>query len=376
MATKPPAGRKSAPSKTTSRVKTAGRESLAGKLIGAHSRQLERQIAKDGIGGLLPLYRDAKAELAARLSKIGADSKPSQLQVQAMIRQAEGVMERLGEKQGKLLGDVTSSVVETGVGQVAEEYRQMARRITGTTPVLDLERGAQFRGLVKDVDSSLLRRRSLQIGTWTQQAVLNMEQQLSVGFMTGKPIHTMINDLMGAQGLLDSERYRAERIVRTEGAFGHGAARWGAIRRAKEELGEERMMKRLVETFDDRTGDDSFVIHGQTVPVEQPFSWKYRVGGVWLVKQYQHPPNRPNDRAVVIPWDPEWKDEELERPLSMAELRSAPTTRWRKTVGVKIPPGHRPGRSYTDKTPDPKKRAAEREAEPVEEIQDEVVEEA
>ena len=38
-----------------------------------------------------------------------------------------------------------------------------------------------------------------------------------------------------------------------------------------------------------------------------------------------------------------WEETEEERPLTRAELYAARPTRWRSTIGVRIPPGHRPG---------------------------------
>ena len=61
-----------------------------------------------------------------------------------------------------------------------------------------------------------------------------------------------------------------------------------------------RMMKRLVATFDKRTGKDSIVLNGQTVPVEEKFFDPYIAG------YYDHPPNRPRDREVVVPWREAW----------------------------------------------------------------------
>ncbi len=40
--------------------------------------------------------------------------------------------------------------------------------------------------------------------------------------------------------------------------------------------------------------------HGQTVPVDKPFSWKHKKGGAWVVTTYMHPPNRPNDRETLV----------------------------------------------------------------------------
>lgn len=61
-----------------------------------------------------------------------------------------------------------------------------------------------------------------------------------------------------------------------------------------------RMYKRLVATHDKRTGKDSLVLDGQTVPLDQPFQ------DFWYGGTYPYPPNRLNDREVVTPWRDLW----------------------------------------------------------------------
>ena len=56
----------------------------------------------------------------------------------------------------------------------------------------------------------------------------------------------------------------------------------------------DRLAKQLVATFDKVTGRDSVILHGQTVPVRSPF---VDVTG----RLYDHPPNRPHDREIVVP---------------------------------------------------------------------------
>lgn len=63
------------------------------------------------------------------------------------------------------------------------------------------------------------------------------------------------------------------------------------------------MFKKLVATFDDVTGRDSVVLHGQTRPVDQPFYDK--VNGI----TYMAPPNRPNDREIIVPWRESYGEE-------------------------------------------------------------------
>ena len=85
-----------------------------------------------------------------------------------------------------------------------------------------------------------------------------------------------------------------QRIVRTEQSFIRGATTQAALE--AEDYEDDPMLKKLVGVRDDRTGIDSILIDGQTVPVNDPFVDFYHG------KEFMHPPNRPNDRAQVVGW--------------------------------------------------------------------------
>lgn len=64
----------------------------------------------------------------------------------------------------------------------------------------------------------------------------------------------------------------------------------------------DRMLKKLVAHFDNVTGRDSVLLHGQTRPVDKPFFDSFH--GV----TYMAPPNRPNDREVIVGWRKSYGD--------------------------------------------------------------------
>lgn len=324
------------------------KKTFAEKMFESHLQQLRRVHDARGQAGLRKLYSDALKDLRAQLASAPAQQQAAtQVQLRAMIAQIEGVLTVLGRNLGKHLEDVGALASELGARHGVDEYKRLSKHFTGTTPVLQLDNAAVFKGMVADVDQSLLRRYRRQTQTWALGAIGEMERKLAVGALAGKPLHDMITDVTKAGGMLDGERWKAERIVRTEMAYAHGASKFSAMKRTAADLGERKMMKKLIATFDDRTGDDSFLVHGQAVPLDQPFAWKHKRQGQWVVDEYQHPPNRPNDREVVIPWDAEWEEMAgFEAPLTRAELRAARPTRWRDTIGVQIPPGHNPGKPY------------------------------
>lgn len=100
------------------------------------------------------------------------------------------------------------------------------------------------------------------------------------------------------EGLFVRHRGWAERIVRTEMAHASNAGAMDEMR-AEKATRYPDLGKRLIETFDRRTADDSRAAHGQVRELAGLF-----VDGKG--RQYDHPPGRPNDRGVVIPWRERW----------------------------------------------------------------------
>lgn len=294
-------------------------------------------MEEHGQKGLRSLYKDAMTDLQHRLQVTTRKGwKVDPLVINGMMTQVDETIGILGRNLNRHLTDTGRLAAQMGGRHGLEEFKKLQRRYTGTVPVLDLDSAAVFRGMVADIDVSLLRRHKTQVSAWSYAAIAKFERRLSVGALTGKPFEELISDLMQDEGLADEERWRAERIVRTEMAYAHGATKHRAISDIAKE--QPALRKKILETIDDRTGDDSFLVHGQTRLVSEPFVWWKRKKGTWITEQYMHPPNRPNDRAVVIPWDPSWPESELERPLTRGELRSAAPTVWRKKPGVAIPP--------------------------------------
>lgn len=317
---------------------------LAQRLLELHLNQLRRHVQRNGIGPVSQLYRNAEVELSRRLRSFPNVQSLDALNARLMYAQVEAVLLALSRDLNELLRTSARSSAELGVQQGLKELTRLSQLFTGALPIVDVGVPAVLSGLVSRVESSLLRRYQLQSQRWALATIEGAERQLAAAAMTRKSLFETVRDLTGPQGI-GATRYEAERIVRTEMSYAHGAAKMEGLKETEQETGV-KLHKKILEHFDDRTGDDSFLLQGQTVPLDQPFTWKHKRKGQWMVVEYMHPPNRPNDRAVVIPWDPSWEEGADEKPLSRAQLAAAAPTRWRKTAGVKIPPGHKPGQPY------------------------------
>lgn len=110
----------------------------------------------------------------------------------------------------------------------------------------------------------------------------------------------------------EEQWWRAERLVRTETSFSYNAAAGALIGMiAAGGPGLHMRWTELVSDldgrpFDAKVGRDSLAMHGQVVraggqftqPTDDPRS------GALAGRSFSHPPNRPNDRAVLVPWMP------------------------------------------------------------------------
>jgi hypothetical protein len=99
---------------------------------------------------------------------------------------------------------------------------------------------------------------------------------------------------------LKAERWRAERLVRTEVMEAYNASKHATLVEARDSGLAPDVKKTCVVTFDARTGKDSGALEGQVRALEEMFT-----DGAG--RQYLHPPGRPNDREVEVPWLPDFE---------------------------------------------------------------------
>lgn len=128
------------------------------------------------------------------------------------------------------------------------------------------------------------------------------------------------------EGLFRRHRWWAMRIVRTETAYAQNAAAFEALHAARDHDFPDQQ-KKILAMMDNRTYPDSIAVHGQIRELDEMF-----VDGAG--RRYLHPPARPNDREVVIPWRPGWEETETsaERPDLKAAVERALARRGTETV--------------------------------------------
>ena len=277
--------------------------SIVNTIVNLHRAQLRGVIELGGVRKVRNLYENVRAELEADLAGMvrkGQGQTFTAFHLRTILLQVRDGLRSFQKDFAPELANSADATATLAQRHVVGAIKAFEKRFAGTEPVLRLEEASVFRQVYKGVEPSLLMRYHKLVGNYPMQTIQRVQGQLAMSMIKGEGVDQAVRRIASKGGVFDRERYRAERIVRTEGSYSYHAVN----QRCMEEVSHEvpGMMKRLVATKDAREGEDSKQLDGQTVPVNADFVWMKKTKlGIERVT-YAAPPNRSNDRETVIPW--------------------------------------------------------------------------
>jgi hypothetical protein len=297
-----------------------------------HARRLARLIDRGGALRLRRLYEAAQAELERKIGHaVGRGSAPFTAHqhrvLLGQVRHGQMVIaQRLGDASAAATVETQRDALDAAIRNIRRGEREFG---SGATVTLPIEEAARFQGVLDRRKTSLLKQNRTSMARYGAGLVKRIEGELAVSLATGETTHEATTRVARTA---DVEFWRAERIVRTEQAWAYNATQRDAITQSAKDLDEELYMRwtELVDDYshaklDDRVGDDSVAMHGQVARPGEAFrmpSGAKGVAGSLRDGEWEHPPNRPHDRATLMPWSPAWDE--------------APPS-WQVVGGAKVP---------------------------------------
>lgn len=309
----------------------------------ALDRQSAIKMASEvGVARMRKILRRAQADLnrrlveAVSLSELAGQTTFTEAQVRVALAQ---VQETVRLVQGGIREVVVGQGEMTAVAAARNTVKYMtaadrAFRGVGVQPMAFDEarmldratRGAKSSVLHRLLSDPVDPRRAGILERYGAGVVERFEGVLQQRFVARTPWEDVKRQLVAESPFLQEvPGHWAERIVRTEVMAAHGASSWEAIREADEQL-DGTVVKILCATFDNRTGSDSFAVHGQIRRPDEAFQSWYGL--------YMHPPNRPNDREIVVPFRTTWPIPAYLEPVSDSDVLA----RWRQEKRKGSPP--------------------------------------
>lgn len=277
-----------------------------------HRDLLERLSEGRSVDRLKSLYDRAQAEVISKLKKLPVPMKRT-FSAQAMrltlmqLKQGQVV---LAAKMANELGAASRDVQVDSLRTVTRSVANMEQRFAGARPVLPVEEAARFAGVIDKRRTSLMKMHRSSMATYGARLITSMQDELAVSLAAGE---TMAQAVDRIQEVAGNEWWQAERIVRTESAWAFNATHADGIEEISKDV--PGLLMRWTEhvsddgtPLDDRVGVDSIAMHGQVIQAGGLFRMPPdpRVSPSMWGKTWAFPPNRPNDRSVVIPWKKEW----------------------------------------------------------------------
>jgi hypothetical protein len=286
--------------------KQAAKEALE-----ASSRSAQRLVADVGQRQTRILLERAQRDLQKRLDAAlhrGLDEDSfTVVQLRVALEQVRAVLVPLTAGIRGVLVNNAAQAAERAASNAIAYLQKAEREFRGVSQPLALDEARMLSAASKGANASVLRRlasgppgdpRRLGIlQRYGVETVGHFERILQVGMIAKKSVKEMREDLTEASPFLKAApAHWAQRIVRTETMAAYNKGNAESIKNANEQLGD--MVKIISCVFDDRTGADSFAVHGEIRRPEEMFETWY--GPV------EHPPDRPNDRATVTPHRLSW----------------------------------------------------------------------
>lgn len=322
-------------------------------ILAANRRDALELVQKMGSRNLRRVLTRSEADLIQRLATMRPTSTFTRANLETALIHVRAVLKDLRAGIKQTVVDGAKPAAEYATQGTINYLNGMEQTFQGVASApLALDEAAMFQQSVVGARSSILRRLGSS-GTGApgapgaevvaKQGILdryglnvigNFEETLTTGVLGRKSWDEVKADLIGQSPFLQGKpAFWAERIVRTEMMGAYNRASWESNREADDQLGD--MVKILSATFDDRTGSDSFAVHGQIRYPDEAFeSW---------FGLYQHPPNRPNDREIVVPHRISWPLPPYLKPRDDGEVLA----RWVKEKRKGAPPP-RPKMSSVD----------------------------
>lgn len=253
-------------------------------------QNLEEKEAKK----MLALFKRVRVELQDRLLTVPGETFTEQ-QLRVTLTQVEAAIVALREVLKMGISESANVVAQTGVKDLEGEVEKFSKHFEGTKQPINLD--AVRIGL--DTKNFLINRYESSLEAYSESLRSHLTQGLTESLIARRSYGEVVSEL---NRFFAGEEWKVHRIARTELHNVYNLAKQKGMEETKEILPD--LKKALIHPIDDRTGEDSKLAArlNLVVDVNKPFKYTYK----GKVREYMTPPDRPNDRSVLVPYREDW----------------------------------------------------------------------
>jgi len=247
---------------------------------------------------LLKAFRRVRQELSDRLLTIREGTFTEQqlnitlVQVQAAIASITRILK--GE-----MAEASSILGIRGIRDLVSEIERFQRKFEGSIQPLNLDTIL----IALDAKNFLINKYEASLDAYGADLRSDITTRIVSTLASRDTNQRTVARLRSDVGqFFLGEEWKLNRIVRTEMHNIYNFSKLKAMQRAQETLPD--LKKSLMHPIDDRTGEDSKKLAKENpiVDMDKPFRFTFK----GKVREFMFPPDRPNDRSILVPFRREW----------------------------------------------------------------------
>lgn len=280
------------------------------RAIREHRIAADRTFDREALEPVREVFNDEQAALVQTLARAGRAIPRASAENRAAIAGVLAVL--AGRQLVRGVGRLAAAVEGSVRGTLADSIRQVGRFISFVTQrPTPFDEDAAVRALAQQREVAFRVARDKALAALSNDIAAVVRAEIKAALPTDKRIAEIVE---AAGSAMDDQWWKVERVVRTETSVVYNDGQLAALKQAERFF--PGLMQRWTEHVDDVTGApldprvaaDSMAMHGQVARVGGQFVCPAAPGvsARMAGKTWIHPPNRPNDRAVLTPWMRHW----------------------------------------------------------------------
>lgn len=252
--------------------------------------KLEESEAKN----LLRRYRTIRQRLRDRLDTFSDDQFTAQ-QLRGVLVQVEAAIQAMREELKTGMSEAAKRSALEGVRDLVAEIEEFSKKFEGAVIPIRLPESV----ISADTSDFLFNRYQASIEAYSEDLRQLMARELTDLSIMERPFSEMVQKV---SRFFIGEEWKINRIARTELHNVYNIGKLNGMRESKDQIPD--LQKGLIHPLDHRTGEDSVQAAKEDLVAEIDKPFKFTWKGETRV--FMAPPDRPNDRAILVPYRESW----------------------------------------------------------------------
>jgi hypothetical protein len=275
------------------------------EVVEHHARQVMR-LQDHEARRMISHYKEARQDLQDKLRfwRRRADTFTAQ-HARGVLAQVDSGIHIMDRQLKKGIGEATLESALHGTRHLTAEIHRFEQRFRGAVTPINVDAVK----IATDTKNYLINQYDASINAYSADLRKKITREITHAAIEEIPMDKLVNNI---GDFFEGEEWGIRRIARTELHHIYSMAKIDTMKAVRDDTLPD-LMKALYHPMDSRTGQDSIELAAENpiIPIDDYFEQDYQAT---LKSKIQHfrfkaPPNRPNDRAILIPYRESWDSE-------------------------------------------------------------------